>query len=218
MSVRSRRWYGLLAAIALLGVVSGVPVIRGSMLRAAGWALVVDDALEPADVADVIVVPEWAGAAGAIEASDLFHRGFAHRLALLPEPPDPAEEELVRRNVSYVDRGTALAQLFRSLGVATFDVIPDPAAGTEAEGQVLLSWCDQHQFRAIIVVSTPDHSRRARRVLRRSMRGHPAKLKVRAARHSTFDPDRWWMTREGTRTEIMELEKLLLDVVRHPFS
>ena len=218
MSVRSRRWYGLLVVIVLLGVVSGVPAIRGSMLRAAGWALVVEDALEPADVADVIVVPEWAGAAGVIEASDLFHRGMAPRVALLPEPPEPAEDELVRRGVTYVDRNAALVQLLRSLGVENVDVIPDPAAGTEAEGQVLLSWCDQRQFRSILVVSSPDHSRRARRVLRRAMRGHPTSLRVRSARYSSFEPDRWWMTRVGIRTTIVELEKLLLDVVRHPMS
>jgi hypothetical protein len=216
MRVRSRRGYGLLAAIVLLGVVSGVPAIRGSILRAAGWALVVDDPVEPADVADVIVVPEWAGAAGVIEASDLFHRGFAQRVALLPEPQEPAEEELVRRGVSYVDRNVALVQLLRSLGVANVDVIPDPAAGTDAEGQVLLSWCDQRQFRSVLVVSSPDHSRRVRRVLRRSLRGHPTTLRIRSARNSSFDPDRWWMTRVGARTAIVELEKLLLDVVRHP--
>ena len=218
MSVRSRRWYGLLAAIVLIGVVSGVPGIRGSMLRAAGWALVVDDPVEPADVVDVIVVPEWAGVAGAIEAADLFRRGLAHRVALLPEPQEPAEEELVRRGVSYVDRSVALVQLLRSLGVANVDVVPDSAGGTEAEGQVLLSWCDQRQFRSILVVSSPDHSRRVRRVLRRALRGHPTTLRIRSARNSSFDPDRWWMTRAGIRTGIVELEKLLLDVVRHPMS
>jgi hypothetical protein len=32
------------------------------------------------------------------------------------------------------------------------------------------------------------------------------------------DPDRWWETRRGVRTEIVELQKLLLDVVLHPMS
>jgi hypothetical protein len=215
MSVRSRRWYGLLAAIVLLGVVSGVPAIRESMLRPVGWVLVVDETVEPADV---IVVPEWAGAAGAIEASDLFHRGIANRVALLPEPPNPAEQELARLGVAYVDENANLFQLLRSLGVANVEVIADPAAGTEAEGQVLVSWCERHQFRSILVVSTPDHSRRVRRVLHRSMRGHPTKLMIRSAGYSSFDPDRWWTTHEGMRTEIVELEKLFLDVVRHPIS
>jgi hypothetical protein len=41
---------------------------------------------------------------------------------------------------------------------------------------------------------------------------------VQAARYSSFDPDRWWETRKGVRTEIVELQKLLLDFVLHPLS
>src|SRR5205823_12769155 len=102
------------------------------------------------------------------------------------------------------------------LGVSDVEVIPDPAAGTEAEGRVLLSWCDQRQVRSVIVVSTPDHSRRLRRVLYRSLRTSSTKVIVRSARYSSFDPDHWWRTREGLRTEIVEFQKLLLDVARHP--
>ena len=70
----------------------------------------------------------------------------------------------------------------------------------------------------LIVVTNADHSRRLRRVLRRSMRGLQTKVIVRASRYSAFDPDRWWTTRAGARTGIVEIEKLLLDVVRHPMS
>ena len=213
MSVRWRRWAPLIPAIVVFGVIAGVPAIRESMLRAAGRVLIVD---EPVGPADVIVVPAWAGAAGAIDASDLIRRGIVNRVALLPEAPEPAEQELARRGVSFGDQNAALVQLLRSLKVANVEVIPDPAAGTEAEGQVLLAWCEQHQFRSILVVSSPDHSRRVGRVIRRAMRGHPTKVMIRSARYSSFDPDRWWTTRDGMRTEIVELEKLLLDVVRHP--
>jgi hypothetical protein len=50
------------------------------------------------------------------------------------------------------------------------------------------------------------------------MKGHQAVVTVRGARYSTFDPSLWWQTRAGVRTGIVELQKLLLDVVRHPFS
>jgi hypothetical protein len=47
------------------------------------------------------------------------------------------------------------------------------------------------------------------------MRGRRTRVAVRSTRHSSFDPDRWWETRDGTRTEIIELRKLLLDVIRY---
>jgi hypothetical protein len=43
-------------------------------------------------------------------------------------------------------------------------------------------------------------------------------VSVRAARYGPFHPDRWWLTREGIRVGVVELQKLLLDVVRHPLS
>ena len=90
--------------------------------------------------------------------------------------------------------------------------------GTESEGRVLPQWCDQQHLRYIVMVTTKDHSRRLRRVLDRDMKGHPTQVRVQATRYSSFDPDRWWETRGGVRTEIFELEKLLLDVVPHPLS
>lgn len=98
--------------------------------------------------------------------------------------------------------------------------LADAADGTEAEGRILPSFCKEHDVRSIVVVSTSDHSRRIRRVMRRDMRaaGATAQITVKSATYSPFDPDRWWQTRDGTRTEIVEIEKLALDVVRHPFS
>jgi hypothetical protein len=41
---------------------------------------------------------------------------------------------------------------------------------------------------------------------------------VQSSAYSQFDPDRWWLTRAGTRIEIIEMEKLLADLIRHPFA
>lgn len=180
-----------------------------------GWALVVD---EPLERADIIVLPQWAAAAGAIDAADLIQRGLANRVAVLPEPPRPADMELRRRGLTHPDEAADLIELMRSLGVTETHRISTPAGGTAAEGEVLSTWCDQQQFRSIIVISSPDHSRRLRRVLRRSFQGHPPKVMIRAARYAPFDPDRWWETRDNVRTALVELQKLLLDVARHPIS
>jgi hypothetical protein len=215
MHVSWRRWSRILGVIVLLGVVCAVPAVRRAMLRTLGWALVVD---EPVGPADVIVVPVWAGVAGAIDAADLVHGRIAGRIAVLAGPPNAAEPELTRRGVAYQNETAALAQLLRSLGILNVEVIPDPADGTDEETHVLLSWCEQRHFQSIVVVSPPDHSRRVRRALHRALRGHPTTVAVRSARYSSFDPERWWTTRSGVRIEIVELQKLLLDVVRHPIS
>ena len=215
MRVRSGRWSGFLSVLVILCVIGGVPSLRRALLRSAGQALVVDEAVEPADV---IVVPQWVGNAGAIDAADLVQQGISPRVAILMEPPKAANLELTRRGIPYQDETTDMVQLFRALRVPDIEVIPNLAAGTEAEGSILAPWCDHHQYRRIILVSLPDHSRRVRRVLRRAMRGRAGNVIIRSARYSSFDPDRWWLTRDGVRTEVVELQKLALDVLRHPIS
>jgi hypothetical protein len=98
------------------------------------------------------------------------------------------------------------------------EFIPIFVTGSEDEGPALADWCDQQRFHSVMVVTSSDHTRRLRRVLHRSMKDRRTRVAVHAARCSIFDPDRWWQSHRGIRTEVAELEKLVLDVVRHPIS
>jgi hypothetical protein len=212
---RSQRWTLALSVAVLAGATIEVPAARTPILRAAGWALVVDEPVEPADI---IVVTVDAHRAGMLEAADLVHQGIATRVAVFANPPDDADREFIRRGVPYEDEASQSIQQLRLLGVANIEQIPRTVGGTEDEGLVLPGWCDQRGFGSVVVVSVSDHARRVRRVLDRSMKGHRTRVTVRSARHSQFDPDRWWQTRGGTRSELEELAKLLLDLARHPLS
>jgi hypothetical protein len=191
------------------------PSVREPALRAAGWALVVNEPVAPADI---IVIALDSGGAGALEAADLVQSGIATRVAVFTDPPSGEDHEFIRRGLPYENASARQIRQLRWLGVTDVMQIPRTNAGTEGEGQVLPPWCDQHQFRSIVFVATSDHSRRLRRVLDRVMKGHPTRVAVRSARYSSFDPDRWWETRSGVRTEITELQKLVLDVILHPIS
>jgi hypothetical protein len=191
-------------------------LIRRPLLRAAGWTLVVN---EPVESADVIVLAVDTDGGGVLEAADLVHNGVATRVAVFSELADTmVQREFARRGVPYEDEATMSIRQLNALGVDKVERIPRSVSGTEDEGPVLADWCDQHQFRSVVVVSSSDHSRRLRRGLHRAMKGHPTKVTVRCARYAVFDPDQWWETHDGIRIEIEEFEKLLLDVVRHPIS
>jgi uncharacterized SAM-binding protein YcdF (DUF218 family) len=94
-------------------------------------------------------------------------------------------------------------------------VIP-PVVGTVDEGKVLQKWCAAHSIHSILFVSVADHSRRTRRVLDRALIPGGIRVMVRYARYSEFDPDSWWQTRGGQRTQAVESQKLLMDILRHP--
>ena len=215
MTSRRRQWLRVLAAAAGLVLSMAIPAIRTPILRAMGQALVADDSPAPADM---IVVATGADGAGVLEAADLVQSGVSTRVAVFADPPDAVvDREFVRRGVPYDDWAARSIQQLNGLGVKTVEVIPRAVAGTDDESRVLPEWCDQRRLGSVLVVTTSDHSRRLRRVLRRSMGGRPTRVIVRSARFSPFDPDRWWQSPDTRRIGVIELQKLLLDLLRHPF-
>jgi uncharacterized SAM-binding protein YcdF (DUF218 family) len=209
------RWAVVLLSIATLAVViaASVPVLRHSLLRSAGWALVAQDA--PAK-ADLIVISVDALSAGILEAADLAHAGFATRIAIFDRPVTKVQLEFARRGVQSLDLKAVSIQLLHELGIVDIAVIP-AVVGTVDEGKVLQQWCAANSIHSILFISVPDHSRRTRRVLDRALGQHGVRVMVRYARYSEFNPDSWWQTRGGQRTQAVESEKLLVDLLRHPF-
>ena len=198
------------------GCLLAIPASRSAVLASFGQFLAADDPLQPADI---IVVAIDADGAGVLEAADLVRAGIASRVAVFTDPPDPdIDREFLRRGVPYEDEAARSVRQLASLGIGHVERIPRAVAGTEDEGTVLPGWCDEHHFRTVVVVAMKDHCRRIRRVMRRAMHDHSTGVLVHGARYSPFNPDRWWLTRGGLRTGIIEMEKLMLDLVRHPLS
>ncbi len=209
------KWSLVLLALALVAfaVVVAVRPFREPVLRAAGWALVTKEPIAPADI---IVLSLDSAGAGALEASDLVQQGIAKRVAVFVDPPSGEDHEFIRRGLSYDDASARQIRQLRSLGVTDIVQISETDAGTEEGSNVLAAWCKEHHVRSLVFVAAKDHSRRAQRMLERAMKGHGVRIMVQPARYSSFDPDRWWQTRGGIRIEIIELQKLLLDLIRHP--
>lgn len=214
-------WTGRAVRICLLLALASIacvimPVTRHAILREAGRLLVADD---PVEHADVIVIAIDSHGAGVLETADLVHSGVASKVAVFVDLSDTTvENEFARRRVADEGSTAQLIRQLKALGIDSVERVPGYVTGTEDEGPVLAKWCDQQKFHSAVVVSTADHSRRLRRMLRRSMKGHPTAVAVRSARYSAFNPEHWWESHGGTRTEIEEMEKLLLDITRHPIS
>ncbi len=208
------RWVVALLSFATLGalITAGVPSMRHSVLRSAGWALVAEDATAKADI---IVISTDSRDAGILEAADLVHAGFATRVAIFGSPATRVSREFARRGVQTPDLNAAAIQLLHQLGVADIALIPS-VAGTADEGNVLRHWCPANSIHSILFVSVPDHSRRTRRILNRALGQIGVQVRVRIARFGEFDPDSWWQSRGGQRTQAVETEKLLADMLIHP--
>ena len=205
----------IVAVILSVACVIVIAPLRIAVLRAMGRFLVASDQLQHADV---IVLSVDSNGAGVLEAADLVHDHFADRVALFADPPDAVDREFLRRGVSYHDAAAVSVSQLHDLGVGAVEVIPRSVAGTVDESHDLAAWCSQHRYGTVVFVSTLDHSRRTARILARATRGQGLRLSVRGSRYSDFNPDAWWESRTGVRTEVIESQKLLADIVLHPIS
>lgn len=206
------------AAIAIAGVATlaiAVLPLRTRLFRVMGQALVIDSALEPADV---IVVSIAGDTPQVVEAADLVDAGYATRVAVVNDPYPDLEAEFARRGAIFEDPTTIAVRQLHSIGVKNVEVISGAVQGSEDEGRLLPFWAMQNRFRTVIVVTPRDHSRRIARILRRASARTSLRFVVRGARQSVFDPNSWWQSRTATRIETIEIQKLVFDILRHPVS
>lgn len=211
--------YGLwLAGISLLlmALVMSAPVSRTHVLRFVGHLLVTNQrSLAPVDI---VVVAIDADGAGTLEAADLVHQGVSTRVAVFSDPPSPIDREFLRRGLPYEDRAAISTLQLQMLGVHNIEQIRRSTSGSEQEGEILPAWCDKEGYHSVVLITSADHSRRLSRIFRRSLRNHQLMVSIESSPYSQFNPDTWWKSRAGVRNGIIEFEKLLLDIIRHPFS
>ena len=89
----------VVVALATLAIVA-VRSFREPVLRAAGWALVIN---EPVASADIIVLSLDSGGAGSLEAADLVQSGISKRVAVFMDPLSVEDHEFIRRGLPYED-------------------------------------------------------------------------------------------------------------------
>src|SRR5215471_20156620 len=89
------KWATIVVALALATfAIVAVRALRETVLRAAGWALVIHN--EPIATADIIILTIDSGGAGALEAADLVQSGVSKRVAVFEDPASRERDEFIR--------------------------------------------------------------------------------------------------------------------------
>jgi uncharacterized SAM-binding protein YcdF (DUF218 family) len=185
--------FRLLSLILLVAFAGIIYVARNPLLRAAAGLCIAQDAIEPADVIVVIGDDDF-NADRATEAATLFHSGWA--------PQVVASGRMLRPYTSLSD---LIARDLQSRGV------PDPAIvrfshqanDTLEEADALRVLINEKGWRRILLVTSSYHTRRARYIFRKILPRN-VRVEVAGAPDSEFQPDNWWLTRQGRKTFFLE--------------
>lgn len=201
---RSRRWFRLPIVLAA-GLVSALALgyaAREPLLVGAARILTVDDAEAPADY---LVVLGGGAETRPFEAAALYRRGLAPKVLVFEHKTDritdlglaPTHDELYRKVLEL--EGVRSGAIQR---------VPGVVDSSWDEARALREYLASYPAKRLILVTSAEHTRRARWVFRKVLAQVPVDVQMAAARHLRFDETNWWKTDEGALAYLHEYLKL----------
>jgi len=197
VTVRGR---GLVVA-ALVLVVLAV-VAHGPALRLIGRALVVED---PVAKADAIVVVAGGTPSREDAAAALFREGLAPDVVLSnPLTPDRVRQLITMgaRRLDYQGESRLVLEQ-RGVPAQAIVALPQPVKTTEAELKVVGELARSRGWRRVILVTSPQHSRRVKLVWSRQAPTDIQSIVRIAQDDDSLDGD-WWRQRRAAEAVLHE--------------
>jgi len=200
--------------VILASAAAAIPALRAAALQRVGRTLT-DADMPAAAAADLLTMDVESGLAGALRVADLYREQPATVGVMVTRPT--AIDAVLRQ------RGVAIPHVVRDaltqLGVPAKAIveIPGGEGGTTETAGALADWSRAHRGKRVTVVVGPSHGRRYRRALLRAWPNGEPPPRVVVTPYALFKSDDWWQSRTTLREGLVELEKLLLDYVAHPF-
>jgi len=164
---------------------------------------------DPLVKADAIVVLSGSMYERELEAVDLYLAGMAPRIYLFREIADSGERELMRRGIKLGRAVDLQVEAMEKVGVPRAAIgILDEVDSTADEAQHVYDLVTGRHLSSLIVITSKQHTRRARLVMRRRLAPTGATVIVRASRYDRSDVEHWWRDRGTARFTLFELQRL----------
>ena len=146
---------------------------------------------DPLSHADVIFVLSGGLPQRAVEGGKVYAMGYAPEVWL--SRPDGPANELAKLGIHFSNEEDYNRQVLIHAGVPerAIHVLPVPVVNTEEELLEVGSEMQRKGKTSIILVTSPQHTRRVWTLWRKLVGSNP-KAMVRAAHDDPFDADHWW--------------------------
>ncbi|MFH1826370.1 MAG: YdcF family protein [bacterium] len=156
-------------------------------LQGLGNFLIVDDQLKPADI--IVVLSGMGNGERTRQAVELYKKGFAPKLLMSGGP--------IYLQVTYA---SLMRQRARYLGVPDQDILLEQESESTMENAIFsLPQILELKAKSVIVVTSPYHTRRAKRTFRKALAGTGIDVLVSSVKDSMYKPEKWWLIHEDTQ-------------------
>ena len=215
MTPRGRRRLAV-AALAAVALVILAAAAHRPALRLIGRALVVEDALTPADA---VVVVAGGSPTREATAAGLYRRGLAPLVVLSNDFTPDRVRELIALGARRFDYQGESRLVLHTHGVPPDAIVAlaVPVKTTESELRLVAEAARARGWRRVILVTSPQHSRRVKLVWARESSGSVEGL-VALVKEDDFLPDGWWRKRrqaENVLHEYLGLAAIYLGVSKY---
>jgi uncharacterized SAM-binding protein YcdF (DUF218 family) len=205
MSAFQNRWLRWLLRFLAFGCVLVLVsyIFRVPLLTGLAEAWVVN---EPVTKADAIVVLGGGLENRPFAAAKLFHDGVAPQILYMDVRSSPAEELGVTLSEKEETRRILLSN---GVPETAMTLIGTNVASTYDESRAVRAWLEKSGAKSIIIPTDLFHTRRARWVFRKELRGTKAEIHVVAIQPLRYKITDWWRHEEGVISFQNEIIKFL---------
>lgn len=200
------------AAASICIVVLLAYMARQPLLIGAAHALTIDDAAAPADY---LVVPGGSAEDRPFAAAELYELRIAPKVLLFEYPGDSRQR--VGGDLSQTELYRRVLELQGVPRIAV-ETVPGVVRSSWDEARMLRRFLAGRPISRVVVVTSAEHTRRARWTFRQTLGDLGIDVRTSPARRLTFDETNWWRHDEGVLVYLHEYLKLPYYVVRYGFA
>ena len=179
--------------------IGGVFLFRSDIFNALRDRLIVADPLQASDAIYILAgIPDLE--ARTERAADVYRRGFAPLVLFIKDNTLGPWEPGFKRNLTFADRSRLILSRYGVPQDAVVALTADrktPTRGTYGEAISARRFIRERNIRSIILVTSPLHTRRARRTFRNLLDDLSVRVLVVPATPETLDPDAVFSEKTG---------------------
>lgn len=193
----------------LVGAGIAVYFFRAPILTSFAQFLICEDSLQQADA---IFVLSGGGYDRGNEAAAIYKQKYASKIVCTGANP---MYELRVFGIDTLECNMTAINLRRHQIPDSAIVVVPQGTSTKQEATVIYNYCQKHNFKTIILVSSKLHTRRSKMVFDKENKDQQLKIVVRGAGSSRYNELTWWQTEDGLIAMNTELLKTLYYLIKY---